>query len=361
MTDSNFCAIDGYVDWAVADRTAARLITRGPAVAPDIARQAVAQLHDFASVGLRHALEVTGLNVAGEAVVEVVDCPTWATYNLKAFRRVLAPAAQIVGERSVTGAGRRLVARAAGIELGSVLAVLGGRVLGQYDPFITDGPGRLMLVAPNIVKLERRLDVDPTDFRLWVCVHEQTHRVQFAAAPWLADYLLDLMTQILVELAGSTDGIGQSPAQVFARIPDLLRRPQNPSTRQQSGSQVGALLDQVTATMSLLEGHADFVMDEVGTEAISTVAHIRETFSDYRRGGTPVAQLVRRVTGMDSKLKQYEYGAEFVRNVLRHTSMAEFNRVWQGPENLPTLAEIHAPVAWLARLGAAAATPARKV
>lgn len=360
-TDSTFDAIDSYVDWAVADRTATRLIAKGPAVAPATARQTVAHLAELAPVGLQLATDVTGLDVTDQAAVDVVDSASWARYNLKAFRQMLAPAARTIAERGVFRDGRPMAARAAGLELGGVLAFLGGRVLGQYDPFVLDGPGRLLLVAPNIVKIERRLGVDPADFRLWVCVHEQTHRLQFAAAPWLAAHLLDLMTQILVGLTSDSDGTEQSPTQVFARIPDLLRRRAASPADRRPRSHVGELMDQVTAIMSLLEGHADVVMDEVGPEVICTVADIRQTFSEYRRGGNPLAQLLRRLTGVDSKLKQYEDGAEFVRSVLRHTSMAEFNRVWHSPDNLPTLTEIHAPVAWLARLGAAAATPARKV
>ena len=66
----------------------------------------------------------------------------------------------------------------AGAQTGAVLAFVSSGILGQYDPFGVDG-GRLLLVHPNVIAVERQLRVKPADFRLWVCLHEVTHRVQF--------------------------------------------------------------------------------------------------------------------------------------------------------------------------------------
>ena len=107
----------------------------------------------------------------------------------------------------------------------------------------------------------------------------------------------------------------------------------------------------LTAVMSLLEGHADVVMDGVGPEVVPTVAqHPGRRSSDAassRVGSRPIA---RRMLGMDAKLRQYRDGAEFVRAVLATEGMAGFNRVWDSPKNLPSEREIHHPAEWVSRV-----------
>ena len=99
---------------------------------------------------------------------------------------------------------KRVGGRVTGVQAGVVLGFLSGKVLGQFEFFDRPG-GQLLLVAPNIVAVERQLDVDPTDFRLWVCLHEVTHRVQFTAVPWLRQHMLD-------EVAALTDTVETDPS-----------------------------------------------------------------------------------------------------------------------------------------------------
>ena len=173
-------------------------------------------------------------------------------------------------------AGRRAPA-STGFEAGAGLAFLAGKVLGQYEMFPPAGPdgdrpGRLLLVAPNIVQVERELGVDPADFRLWVCVHEETHRVQFGAVPWLRDHIV-AQVGVVVAASGRGDRRRPRPRQgrrrcVRSRAPraagaSLAEALQSPEQK--------AVLDEVTAVMSLLEGHADVVMDGVDPHVIPTV------------------------------------------------------------------------------------------
>ena len=128
------------------------------------------------------------------APVLVVDRPGWIRANADGFATVLRPARREARREE----GRRPVAQAVGsrvtgAEVGALLGFLGGKVLGQFDPFFDPAGRRLLLVAPNIVHVERELDADPTDFRLWVCLHEETHRVQFTAVPWMRDHLFGEM------------------------------------------------------------------------------------------------------------------------------------------------------------------------
>lgn len=217
-----------------------------------------------------------------------------------------------------------------------------------------NGPGavgRLLLVAPNVVHVERELEVNPWDFRLWVCLHEETHRVQFTAVPWLRDHLrgeiesflnhtdLDptVMLSQLRQVVEQVGRIGRGDEEVS--ILDLL---QTPAQRE--------ILDRLTAVMSLLEGHADVVMDGVGPEVVPSVATIRERFQRRRGGGSWLDQFLKRILGLDAKLRQYRDGAAFVRAVVADVGQEGFNQVWASPDHLPTRGEITNPRAWVRRV-----------
>jgi coenzyme F420 biosynthesis associated uncharacterized protein len=248
-----------------------------------------------------------------------------------------------------TGVSRAVGSRVTGAEIGTVLGFLGSKVLGQFDPF-HDPAGRLLLVAPNVVHVERELGADPHDFRLWVCLHEETHRVQFTAVPWMRDHLYDQIGRLSETI---------EPTRLFE---DGLKGLAEAVRGGASGGQRGSLLDvistpeqreimdQLTGVMSLLEGHADVVMDGVGPEVIPSVAEIRRKFDRRRQGVGVLDRVLRRALGLDAKMAQYRDGARFVRGVVDKVGMAEFNAVWREPANLPTKAEIAEPAAWITRV-----------
>ena len=179
------------VDWTVALNTATKLVKPGPEISREGAAAVVAELRSFADRAEAYVREVTGMDAdSGTAPVLVVDRPRWIQANLDGFRQILLPLNAKVIERmnqsssTVASVGPRIT----GVEVGALLSYLSSKVLGQFDPFFPGADpnapgGRLLLVAPNIVAIERELDVEPADFRLWVCLHEETHRVQFAVSP----------------------------------------------------------------------------------------------------------------------------------------------------------------------------------
>jgi coenzyme F420 biosynthesis associated uncharacterized protein len=347
-------AVDLMVDWDFAARAAARVGRPGPDVSPGEAEQIVASLRSSAITAHPHVQAVTGLQtVAGEGVL-VVDRPGWAKANIAAFRTLLGPVIQEVHDRrdkpSVPARAVSIGARVTGAEVGALLGILSSRVLGQYDAF--GDPGRLLLVAPTIVAIERELGVDPTDFRLWVCLHEETHRVQFTATDWLAEHLL-------TEVRGLIGELMLEPSQVVERLIGALRGLPEIMRGEGSGAplldavqtpQQRRRLAEITAVMSLLEGHADVVMDDVGPQVVPTVATIRQRFTKRRAGGGAIDQILRRLLGLDAKARQYADGAKFVRGVIDQVGMAGFNVVWQSPQMLPLPEEIADPATWVRRV-----------
>jgi coenzyme F420 biosynthesis associated uncharacterized protein len=372
------------IDWDVAISTGTRFARQGPQVSLADARAVVAELRGLTAVVQQPVRELTGLTSQGEAgPVAVVDRPGWIRANVGGFRVVLEPLAEKLAERSnaMPAAGSvfgAIGSRATGMQAGLILAYLSSRVLGQYELFLPPGEGgaaangvngngngnassngaangasvgRLTLVAPNIVMVERELGVDPHDFRRWVCLHEETHRVQFTSVPWLRGYVQGMMTEFLLASDLDAGAILDRMRSAATAVADAVRGGEGESLVEamQTPAQ-RALLDKLTAVMTLVEGHGDYVMDAVGPRVVPSVADIREKFS-HRRGSTSrPEQFLRRILGIDLKMKQYEQGSRFVAAVVEEAGMAGFNRVWTSPETLPTRAELANPREWLERV-----------
>ncbi|MDG4861478.1 zinc-dependent metalloprotease [Streptomyces sp. T-3] len=358
------------VDWNLAVATATRLMRPGPEVSRDEARAVVTELRRHAKSSEAHVRSFTkmGTDALHDTPVLVVDRPGWVRANVAGFRELLKPLLEKMQERRPGGPGGAVLGavggKVTGVELGMLLSFLASRVLGQYETFApptrelpagANGGGRLLLVAPNIVHVERELDVDPHDFRLWVCLHEETHRTQFTAVPWLRDHLegeiqsflgeteVDPMTVLerLREAAASLAGKNQEEEAEGGR--SIVELVQTPAQRE--------ILGRLTAVMSLLEGHADYVMDGVGPAVVPSVAEIREKFKERRaKGASRLDLALRKLLGLDAKLRQYRDGERFVRAVVDEVGMDGFNRVWTSPNTLPTKTEIAKPADWVARV-----------
>jgi coenzyme F420 biosynthesis associated uncharacterized protein len=372
MTSIGGAASSGMIDWNLAVATATRFVRPGPEVSRDEARAVVAELRKHAKASEEHVRGFTRLGEAGthDTPVLVVDRPGWVRANVAGFRELLKPLLDKMQERRGGSPGGAVLGavggKVTGVEVGMLLSFMSSRVLGQYETFAPasrdlpgaeEGGGRLLLVAPNIVHVERELEVDPHDFRLWVCLHEETHRTQFTAVPWLRDHLQGEIQSFL----GETE---MDPMTVLERIREAAQslaggRPEGERDEDGGRSLVELvqtpaqreILGRLTAVMSLLEGHADFVMDGVGPSVVPSVAEIREKFQQRRaKGASRLDLALRRLLGLDAKLRQYRDGERFVRAVVEEVGMDGFNRVWTSPNTLPTKAEIAAPADWIARV-----------
>ena len=356
------------IDWDVAVSTARALVRPGPRIDPAEAKAVVAELRGMVPVAERHVADFTGLTLPDlDVPVAVVDRMGWVRANVDGFRVALEPLVdkltQKRGGRAPSGVVHLVGSRVTGAQVGTLMAYLASRVLGQFELFLPPGEGdngRLTLVAPNIVETERRLGVDPHDFRLWVTLHEVTHRTQFTAVPWLRGYFTD-------QVRAYIDASDLDPAQVIQRLRDAAAAVRDAVTGGEGGSLIEALqtpeqreiVARLQALMSLLEGHGDFVMDGVGPAVVPTATLIRERFDERRKGAGPVDRVIRRLFGLDLKMRQYAEGEKFVRYVVEQVGMATFNRVWESPETLPTPGEIADPAAWLARVAPAAVEDGR--
>ncbi len=347
MSDSSPLTVGQAVDWQFAGTVGARLTRPGPAVSDYTRRQVIDELARASRTAEGPVREVTGLSVdAPVPEARVVDRREWVAAASDSMRLMTGGA---------DGPANPITGRVAGAQTGAVLAFVSAGILGQYDPFAGPEGGALLLVHPNVIAVERQLRVAPADFRLWVCLHEVTHRVQFTANPWLSGY----MSQTLGMLTTDRD---DDLTQVPARLAKFLkaRRTVDPGPNDtgvlgllravQSEPQRDAL-DRLLVLGTLLEGHADHVMDAVGPAVVPSVHTIRNRFDDRRqRKQPPLQRVLRALLGVDAKISQYTRGKAFVDHVVGRVGMARFNAVWSGPQTLPLPAEIESPQRWIDRV-----------
>jgi coenzyme F420 biosynthesis associated uncharacterized protein len=343
-----------FVDWDLAAATAAALGKSGPRVTMAEASDVVADLRRLTDEAAGHVEAFTGLTAVGaHAPIRVVDRRDWASANIAGLRKVIAPLLARATHGKQPGPIMDAIgSRLTGVQAGTVLAYLSGKVLGQYEVFSAE-PGQLLLVAPNIVEAERKLGAQPRDFRLWVCLHEVTHRTQFTAVPWLRSHFLGEVAAF-VDAGTAGDHLVERAREAVSALADAVRNPDSRSSVLdivQTPAQ-RTVLDRLTALMTLLEGHAEFVMDEVGPDVVPTVQEIRAKFNRRREAANPLERTIRRLLGVDAKLRQYAEGRRFVHEVVGQVGMAGFNRVWESPLTLPLISELKDAPAWIARVGA---------
>lgn len=377
------------VNWELAAKTAANLAPAGPDLSGSEISAAVENLRLMAEKSVPHVHEISRLEAAKDlrdSEVLIVDRASWAKANTQSFAVMMDPVLRALAAKQADSSkgsapaqgspGAAFSATVTGAQLGGALAFLSSKVLGQYDPFSALGQsestaahstaeksgGRLLLVAPNIITVERELKVDPADFRLWVCLHEQTHRVQFAAAPWLRHHMIGEIEKLGTLLVGDSENFGERLLE-SAKSLGRKQSAKKPATLGAPDSSRGSVLDllqdpaqkaalsHLTAVMSLLEGHANVVMDGVDKSIVPTVRTIRQRFNSRGKDRGVIEKFIRNLMGLDAKMRQYSDGAKFVRDTVAVVGMDGFNNVWNQVENLPTETEIHNARLWVDRMG----------
>ena len=360
----------GAVSWETAERVAGWVAsrTRTPApYRPDLLQAEFAELTAqaeelvAASTGLRSA--------AGPARARVTDRAGWVHANVASFQRLLGPhldrldPTRLSGSNAVlsrlagplASAGRT----ATGAQMGVVLGWLSTRVLGQYDLLITEEAAEeqdiVYFVGPNVVALERQHGFEPREFRLWLALHEVTHRCQFTAIPWMRDYFVSLVEEGI----GSLEPDPARLAAALRRMTDQIRAGRNPL---EDNGALGLVatpeqlegLHRIQALMSLLEGHGDVTMDRAGAADIPSAAHFSAVLRQRRTQAHGLSKILQQLIGIEAKLRQYAEGERFITAVESVGGPALLNNAWRGPEWLPSLDEIRDPHLWIDRVGAPA-------
>ncbi|MBV8692912.1 MAG: zinc-dependent metalloprotease [Actinobacteria bacterium] len=348
------------IAWDLAERVAVRVAGREPfadsyhyaSLQPDF-DELTAEAEELveAETGLR--------SLAGPARARVTDRAGWVRANIASFQRLLRPVTDKLGSR-LAGAPIAPMRALAGAELGTLLGWMSTRVLGQYDLLLVEDEKPeeqdiVYYVGPNVLALEKRFAFPPREFRLWLALHEVTHRAQFTGIPWMRDHFRSLVE-------GTLQSVDPDPKRLLdalRRAVDELRAGRNPLDEGGliallASPEQHAVLLKVQGLMSLLEGHGDVTMDRAGAARIPSAERFSRVLRDRRNNTNGVARLVQKLVGLEAKLKQYEMGERFIEAVEADGGTALLEQAWRGPEWLPTLAEIREPDVWMARVREAA-------
>lgn len=349
--------MDDAVSWELAERVATRVAGREPfsesyhyaSLQPDF-EELTAEAEELVT-------KATGLvSLAGPARARVTDRAGWVRANVASFRRLLRPITERLGPKLARSPLAPVSRVVAGAQMGTILGWMSTRVLGQYDLLLVEDERPedqdiVYYVGPNVLGLEKRFAFPPREFRLWLALHEVTHRAQFTGIPWMRAHFMGLVEEGLGKLDPDPrqflDGLKRAVEQAMAgRNPladGLITLVASPEQQ--------LVLDRIQGLMSLLEGHGDVTMDRAGAARIPSAGRFSRVLRERRRSARGPARLLQQIIGLEAKLRQYEDGERFIAAVEEAAGPAGLERAWESPEQLPALAEIRDPGAWMTRVG----------
>jgi len=351
-----------FVDWNLAQRIATGLA--GSGVPGPFAQPGV---DDACSEALTLVLDYTLLRPVGPLPnPELVDRSEWTRVGIHTLRELseelegrLSDGLRLPGP--LGGVARSLAGAAAGAEAGAAVGYAARKVLGQYDTALVgaDREPRLLFVGPNLATAHAELGGDPDLFLRWIAIHETTHSVQFASVQWLRPHVGELIRQLIGEASArlDADSLRRLAGRLFrtdprAAIRTILR---GDLPRLLAGPEQAHALDRLQVVMSVIEGHAEHVMDAAAERRDPGYGRLRKRLEARRarRGG--LGDVIARLLGMELKLRQYRLGKAFCDGVVREAGVEALNQVWRAPDALPTTDELSRPEEWLERIAAPAA------
>ncbi len=351
------------IAWDTAERVAVRVAGHEPLAESYHYASLEPDFREFTAEAEALVEAETGLkSLAGPARARVTDRAGWIRANLASFQRLLRPLtdrlADRMGNTKVAPVGRQV----AGAEVGALLGWMSTRVLGQYDMLVIenenpDDQDLVYYVGPNVLALEKRYGFPPREFRLWLALHEVTHRMQFTGVPWLRPYFLSLVDDSL----SSFDPDPKRMVESLKRAVAEARAGRNPLDE---GGIVTVLatpeqqlvIQRIGGLMSVLEGHGDLIMDRAATDRVPSAERFSTVLHDRRQAKGP-ARVIQKLVGLEAKLRQYQEGEKFL-ETLEAAGGEGIELLWRGPEYLPDLAEIRDPQRWLSRVSEATAASA---
>ena len=345
------------INWDLAARVASRVAGDDPLTRSYHYGSLEADFAEATARAEKLVEEETGLvSLAGAARARVTDRQGWVEANVTSFQRLIGPLTRRIAERMPVAPMLSVSRQLAGVQVGTLLGWMSTRVLGQYDLLLVeeenpDDQDIVYYVGPNVLALEKRYAFPPAQFRLWLALHEVTHRAQFTGVEWMRDYFVGLVGRAM-------ESVEPDPRRLLEglrRTVDEVRAGRNPLADGGmlailAGDEQAAVLRRVQALMALLEGHGDVTMDRAGRGAIPEAARFSRVLRQRRQERGGLSRLVQQVVGLEAKLRQYEMGERFIAAAEAHGGPRVLDAAWRGPEWLPTIEEIREPERWTARV-----------
>jgi coenzyme F420 biosynthesis associated uncharacterized protein len=340
------------IDWGTARTVGERIGGLGQVLSPADRARVREDFEELVPEAEALVRDLTGLSYGSyPARPWVMQRGDWIGQNLRAFESLMEPYADRLLPKGGEGTLARARRSTLGAQVGALMGYVSRRVLGQYDPFLPpDDDGLIYFVAPNIVSLERKHGFPRREFRLWISLHEVAHRLQFGGVPWLRGYIRSLVDAYVTTM-------DLDPRRVLERVRQAAGQVRDGSVEWRGLGWVFLLMSpdqretfrRMQAVMALLEGHGNYAMNEAAPNRVPNAAGFRQRLHE-RRTQPGLDRTFQRVVGLEAKMRQYGLGERFVTEAVKRSGREGFNRVWDGPENLPTMEEIGRPEAWVARV-----------
>lgn len=287
----------------------------------------------------------------------------WINANLVGFERMFEPIEALNLSRGKKNTAARLWngvnQGVLSYEVGLLLGYMARRVLGQYDLALLGrepvSTGKLYYVEPNIRGIEAKLGLPKEDFRMWLALHETTHAFEFEAHPWVRDHFNTMLDRYMGFLRQDAEQLKQG----LQGLKSIAGRTRSKETSE-TGSWIEAfmnseqrsLFSEMQAMMCVIEGYSNHIMNAVGVGLLPNYELISKRFQERQSHRSQIDQMFARLTGLDVKMEQYRAGEKFIDDIVAERGHAFAHRVWDGPENLPTMEEIRDASVWISRIEA---------
>lgn len=386
----------GPVNWEIAGQIA-RSVASGRGPGPGPSRDDFTAYEEACRLALMRVTEITGFETPSHlSKVELVDRVAWANANLEAFKPFVERLAKGLGNQfgaasspfgspggpggmgGMGGFGGELgppsgsgemepvdPAAAAGMGMGAIFGALGPlilgleigflvgflsrQVLGQYDLCLPRGDlSTLYFVIPNIADVRGDLDLDVRQLQMYLALHEVTHQLEFSSIPWVRSHFIG-MVERFVDAAEIDSAEAASRLQSLGDPENLQRLLSHPEellpmliTPPQQG-----IAREIETLMAVLEGHVEWVMDQVGPGYLPELSRTREGLNRRRAERSSVERLLEGLLGIDLKPAQYRAGERFVKAV---AAAGQLPKLWESAASLPTPEELGEPTKWLSRV-----------
>jgi len=350
----------GIIDWNSVRQIASATLELSGDAPVAATKEQVDQYQVMYRAANREVAKETGLKEQGlPERVDVFSQIDWVDANIVTFRFLFDPIsvkyATVMAEAGRDGQGmNRFTSGMLTVQVGIIIGYLARNVLGQFDLSLPEpqAGGKLYIVEPNVARIEQQMGMDPAEFRKWIVLHEATHSFEFSASPWLRGYLVDLMREYLA----SIDWRGMSSPDFFKKMRQQ-RQPDEDDALKAGGlisivstPEQRRILAKIQATMSVLEGFSNHVMDMTGSRLLETYPEMKERFDRRRDNKSAAEKLFQRLIGLNLKMDQYRIGQQFVDFVVSHEDIKFMNKVWESPTTMPTMEELRQPELWIARM-----------
>ncbi len=348
------------VDWPRVEEQALRMVRNAPGGVIANRQEWNRRYRQMVTESTRVITQYTGMHLQEPlTAVYVFDRQDWIRANLDGFQRLFGRIEEIQSQLKQSGTLASVLMvemnrTVLSMQLGVLVGYLARRVLGQYDLSLLGKEavttGNLYFVEPNIARIEKELSLPGDDLRMWIALHETTHAYEFEGNPWLREHFNSLLEGYFENLNAQMQRF--RGARAVLRVAERLR-----ADEQREGwmelfmsSEQRQLFRKIQGIMSLLEGYSNHIMNTVGETILPDFQQIKDRIEQRHKRNSIADKIFARLTGLNLKMEQYRLGEIFVNDVVNRKGIQFMNRVWNGPEALPSMDEIRQPERWIRRI-----------